>query len=160
MGLQKRDIVSGLLVLALSISLGCSKRSGQGTTPQPKAPSAKTATPAPAPAAPGATAQAAAVDTEKPVSEVQAQAQTMSVDSLRATALKYKDVIVAKQAELQKLTAKIKEIPIADALSQETKTLKTDLQNLQTSVSALKERFGVYYDTLKKKGGDLSNLTL
>jgi len=156
MGLQKRDILSCLLVLALSISLGCGKRSDQGAAPQSKGASPQTT----APASQGPSAQAAAVDTEKPVSEVQAQAETMSVDSLRATALKYKDVIVAKQAELEKLTAKIKEIPIADALGQEAKTLKTELQNIETSLQALKERFQVYYDTLKKKGGDLSNLTL
>jgi hypothetical protein len=166
MGLQKRDIVSGLLVLALSIGLGCSKKSGQGTTPQPKAPSSKTAAPAPAPQGTGtqatapATAQAAAVDATKPISEVQAQAEGMSVESLRATAVKYKDAILAKQADLDKLTAKIKDIPVTQALGQEAKTLKTDFQNLQTSVSALKERFQVYYDTLKKKGGDVSGLTL
>ena len=167
MGLQKRDIVSGLLVLALSIGLGCSKRSGQGTTPQPKAPSSKKAAPAPAPQGTGtqatapaapATAQAAAVDATKPISEVQAQAEGMSVESLKATALKYKDAILGKQTDLDKLTAKVKDIPVTQALGQEGKTLKTDLQSLQTSLSALKDRFQVYYDTLKKKGGDVSNL--
>ena len=43
---------------------------------------------------------------------------------------------------------------------QEAKTLKTELQNIETSLKALKERFQVYYDTIKEKGGDLSNLTL
>ncbi|MBN1509774.1 MAG: hypothetical protein JW955_23205 [Sedimentisphaerales bacterium] len=184
---QRRDILLGVLVLSLSMTLGCGKKSGQGTTPAPKTPSAqspgavpapkapstqeKPAAPAPAPqtpapqaAAPQPTsppslAQAAAVDTTKPLSEVQAQADTMSVDSLKATALKYKDAILGKQADLEKLGTKIKDIPITQALGQEATALKTDYQNLSTSLKDLKDRFQIYYDTLKKKGGDLSNLT-
>lgn len=158
MRLQKRDIVSGLLVLALSMGLGCSKKSGQGTTPPPKAPSSQTTAPAPAPQGTGTQAAVPAVDMAKPISEVQAQAEGMSVESLKATVFKYRDAIVAKQADLDNLTAKIKDIPVTQALSQEATTLKTDLQNLQTSVSALKQRFQVYYSTLKKKGGDVSGL--
>ncbi len=158
MGLHRRDILSGLLILALSVSLGCGKRSEQGASPE--SPGASTQEKATTPAPPAASAEAAAVDTAKPVAEVQAQAEGMSVESLKATALKYKEAILAKQAELEKLTAKIKEIPVTEALSQEAKTLKTDLQNIETSLKALKERFQVYYDTIKKKGGDLSNLTL
>jgi hypothetical protein len=183
----------GTLVLCLSITLGCGKKSGQGTAPAPKAPSAKSPSEAPAPKvpstegeatvpapAPQASAQQApapqaaapqaaapqpslaqglAVDTTKPLSEVQAQADTMSVDSLKATALEYKDAILAKQADLEKLGAKIKDIPITQALGQEATGLKTDYQNLSTSLKSLKDRFQIYYDTLKKKGGDLSNLT-
>ena len=99
------------------------------------------------------------MDTEKPVAEIQAQTETMSVDALKATAIKYKDAITAKQAEIEKVVAKIKEIPITQALGQEAKTVKTDLQNLQTSLQALKDRFQVYYEALKKKGGDVSGLT-
>jgi hypothetical protein len=141
--LQKRDVLLGLLVLSLSITLGCGKKSGQGTTPAPKA----------------TTTQTAAVDASKPIAEVQAQAETMNVESLRATALQYKDAILAKQGDLEKLAAKIKDIPITQALGQEATTVKTEFQNLQTSVKAMKDRFQVYHDTLKKKGGDVSNLT-
>lgn len=141
MRIEKRDVLSCLLVLFLSITFGCSKKEKGGT------------------AASGTGTGAVSVDTQKPIPEVQAQADTMSVESLRATALKYKEAILAKQAEIQKLADKLKEIPIADALGQEAKQLKTDVQNLETSLKALKDRFQVYYDTLKKKGGDLSGLT-
>lgn len=144
MRIEKRDVLSCLLVLFLSIAFGCSKKGDK----------------APPASAPGAAVGAVTVDTQKPIPEVQAQADTMSVDSLRATALKYKEAILAKQGEIEKLGAKLKDIPIADALGQQAKELKTDVQNLQTSVKALKDRFQVYYDTLKKKGGDLSGLTL
>lgn len=137
----KRGIVSCLLVLSLLIVVGCKKEPGEQ-----KAPAKKT------PAAP------AAVDTEKPVAEIQAQAETMSVESLKATALKYKEAILAKQANISALAAKVKEIPLTEALGDEAKKLKTDLTNLETSLKSLKDRFQVYYDTLKKKGGDLAGL--
>jgi len=142
--IEKRDVLSCLLVVLLSIALGCSKKEAGGT----------------AASGTGAGTAAVSVDVQKPVPEVQAQADTMSVENLRAMALKYKEAIVAKQAEIQKLAEKLKEIPITDALGQEAKQLKTDVQNLETSLKALKDRFQVYYDTLKKKGGDLSGLTL
>ena len=143
MRFEKRPIVSCLLIFSLSLTLGCSKKTGE------KRPTSTA----------GGGAKTASVDTEKPVSEIQAQAETMPVDNLKAVALKYKEAILAKQGEIEKLTAKIKEIPIAEALGEKAKTLKTELQNLQTSLTALKDRFQVYYDTLKKKGGDVSNLT-
>ena len=143
MRIEKRDVLSCLLVLFLSITLGCSKKEAGGT----------------ATSGTGTGTGAVSVDTQKPIPEVQAQADTMSVESLRATALKYKEAILAKQGEIAKVAAKIKEIPIAEALGQEAKTLNADLQNLETSLKALKDRFQVYYDTLKKKGGDLSGLT-
>ena len=58
-------------------------------------------------------------DEDKPLSEVRAEADTMSVDALKAAALKYKKAIAAKEAEVEKSAAKIKEIPIAEALSEE-----------------------------------------
>lgn len=144
MRFEKSDVLSCLLVLCLSITLGCGKKGGEPAAPSPTA----------------AQAQAASVDTEKPIPEIQAQTQTMNVDALKATALKYKDAIVAKQSAVEKVLAKIKEIPITEALGPEAKTLKTDALNLQTSLKALKDRFQVYYDALKKKGGDVSGLTL
>ncbi len=97
-------------------------------------------------------------DENKPISEVQAEAQKMNVEQLRQMAIAYKDALVAKQAEIDKLAAKVKEIPIADALGKEAHNLKADMDKLTTSVSALKERFNIYYDAVKAKGGNLSGL--
>lgn len=144
MKFEKRNVVSCLLIFSLFLAVGCGKKPEEGTPPSTPAPQT----------------QAVGVNIEKPVPEVQAEAKTMSVDSLKATALKYKEAILAKQGEVEKLAAKIKEIPITEALGQEAKTLKTDLQNVETSLKALKDRFQVYYDTLKEKGGDVSGLTL
>ncbi len=103
-------------------------------------------------------ADALTVDPEKPLPEVQAQAQTLSVENLKAVALKYKQAMADKEGEAQKLLTKIKELPVTQALGQEGQSLKTDLQSLQGSLKALTDRFQVYYNTLKEKGGNLSGL--
>ncbi len=151
MKFQARNIVSCLVVFSLLVVVGCKKTEEE----TPKSP-----TGAETQAQAQAQVQAVSVNVEQPVPEVQAQARTMSVENLKAAALKYKEAILAKQADLEKLAAKVKEIPIAEALGQEAKTLKTDLSNIETSLKALKDRFQVYYDTLKEKGGDLSGLAL
>jgi len=148
MRFSKLGIVCALAVASLCVSSGCSKKPGE----EQKAPGTT------APAAGTPAAAPAAVDTEKPVAEIQAAADTMTVENLKATALKYKEAIVAKQAEISAMAAKIKEIPITEALGEEAKKLKTDLTSLETTLKSLKDRFQVYYDTLKAKGGDLAGL--
>jgi len=70
----------------------------------------------------------------------------------------YKKAIVAKEGDVEKLAAQLKEIPVAEMLGEEAKGVKADMEKLQQSVSALQERFQIYYDTLKEKGGDVSGL--
>ena len=100
------------------------------------------------------------VDENKPISDVKAEADKMSVKELRSMAMKYKDAIVAKSGEAEKLTAKLKGIPVTKMLGSEAKEIKTEIEALNKSVSALKERFQVYYQKLKEKGGDSSGLEL
>jgi len=99
-------------------------------------------------------------DENKPISEVKAEAEKMDVGQLRNIAMTYKEAIVAKKTDVDKVAAKLKEIPIAKMVGEEAKQLKTDIDNLNKSVSALKERFEVYYQKLKEKGGNLSGLEL
>ena len=99
-------------------------------------------------------------DENKPMSDVKAEAETMSVEKLKAAALAYKKAIEAKKPELEKITAKLKAIPIPDALGQEAKSLKSDIDELNKSVQALRERFDVYYGKLKELKADVSDLTL
>ncbi|HEV56504.1 MAG TPA: hypothetical protein ENN87_03280 [Phycisphaerales bacterium] len=102
----------------------------------------------------------ASVDETKPIAEVKAEAEKMSVEQLKATAQSYRQAIVAKQAELEKVAAKLKDIPITDALGEEARAIKTELESLNTSVAALTERFQVYLDKLKELGADVSGLDL
>ena len=99
-------------------------------------------------------------DEAKPVSEVKAEAEQMDTGELRAMAMRYKEAVTAKKGELEKITAKLKEIPVTEMLGEEAKGLKADIDNLNKSVSALKERFDVYYQELQKKGGDTSGLQI
>jgi len=95
------------------------------------------------------------VDTTKPISEVKAEAEKMNVQQLREIALKYKNAIAEKTKEVEKLTAQIKP---TELLSNETKKIQADINNIKTSVDSLTERFKIYYNALKEKGGDTSGL--
>jgi hypothetical protein len=99
-------------------------------------------------------------DENKPMSEVKAEAEKMDSSELRAMATSYKEAITAKKGEMDKIAAKLKEIPVTEMLGEEAKGLKADIDNLNQSISALKERFDVYYDKLQEKGGDTSGLQI
>ena len=95
-------------------------------------------------------------DETKPISEVKAEAETMDVAKLKAMAEKYKEALMAKEGEVTKVMSKLKEIPLAEKIGQESEDLRAEIDGLAKSVSALKERFEVYYNKLKEKGGDVS----
>ena len=99
-------------------------------------------------------------DETKPINDVKSEAEGMSVEKLRSTAMAYKDALVAKKGEVEKVMAKLKDVPVAKIMNDEAKGLKTEIDALAGSVSALKARFQVYYDKLKEKGGDLSGLDI
>ncbi len=97
-------------------------------------------------------------DENKPISEVRAEAEKMNTDELRASAMAYKKAIEAKKGDVEKLAAQLKEIPVAEMLGEKAKGVKADMDELHQSISALQERFQIYYDKLKEKGGDISGL--
>jgi hypothetical protein len=99
-------------------------------------------------------------DENKPLSDVQADAQKMDVEQLKAMATKYKDAIVAKKADVDKVMAKMKDIPATELLGKEAQSLKQDIDALSASVKALKERFDIYYNKLVEKGADVSGLSI
>jgi hypothetical protein len=98
-------------------------------------------------------------DENKPLSDVQADAQKMDVKQLTAMATKYKDAIVAKKADAEKVMTKLKAIPITD-MGKEAQSIKQEVDALNKSVQALKERFDVYYNKLAEKGADVSGLSI
>jgi hypothetical protein len=154
----------GLCVLIAGCLLsfaGCKKKE-EPTTPGAavKTEAAKPAAPA-APAAATTTAQPAVAASETaPLADVQAEASKMNVDQLKAKAMEYKNLIMSKKATIDQLTAKLKAIPLTDQMGTEAKGLQTDIATLNKSVSALTERFQIYYNMLKEKGGDVSSLGL
>jgi hypothetical protein len=99
-------------------------------------------------------------DTEKSIADVKAEASKMNAEQLKAKAMEYKDAIVAKKAELEKVTAKLKAIPITQQMGAEAKALQTDMANLSKTLGDLTERFQVYYGKLQEIGGDVSGLEI
>jgi hypothetical protein len=99
-------------------------------------------------------------DQNVPVAQVQAEADKMNVEQLKAKAMDYKNAIVAKKAEIEKVAAKLKAIPIAQQMGTEGKALQADVANLNKAITALTERFQVYYNKLKEKGGSVSGLEI
>jgi hypothetical protein len=99
-------------------------------------------------------------DENKPVGEVKAEAEKMSIEKLKSTAMAYKEAITAKKGEVEKIASKLKDIPLTKMVGDEAKGLKADIDGLNKSISALKSRFEVYYNKLKEKGGDLSSLSI
>jgi len=164
---ERKKALSCLFVILLLAVAGCSKKSDEGesagvVSPAEKVETTDTDTPINDSPAEVKTSpvedSVAAVDVEKPISEVQAEAKTMSVENLKATALKYKEAILGQEDKIEAVSAKLKEIPMVEALGKEAQSLKTEVQDLGSTLVLLKDRFQVYYDTLKEKGGDLSGL--
>ena len=102
----------------------------------------------------------ATVDETKPLSEVKAEADKLDVEKLKAIAMDYKEAIMAREDEVKKLMDQIKEIPLAQQLTDEAKSLQTDLKELNDSLKNLTDRFQVYYDKLKEMNADLTGLEI
>jgi chromosome segregation ATPase len=107
-----------------------------------------------------ASSSGAAVSETTPIAELKAAAESMDVEKLKSMAMQYKSAIEAKTKQLEEMTAKLKEIPLTEQVGEEAKAIQAELDQLNKSVSALKERFQVYYDMLKEKGADVASLTL
>jgi len=102
---------------------------------------------------------AAGVDETKAIDQIKAEAAKMDEAALRATAEKYQKAVAAKQADLEKIVADLKDIPVTEVLGDKAKTLKDDMAKISSSVTALSERMQVYVAELKSKGGDVSAFT-
>jgi uncharacterized lipoprotein YehR (DUF1307 family) len=96
-------------------------------------------------------------DENKPISEVKAEAEKMDINQLRSMAMKYKEAIAAKESEIEMLFARLKATKMQDT---EAKKTTTELNKINQSMSALSERFQIYYNKLKEKGGDTSGLEI
>ncbi len=74
----------------------------------------------------------------------------MDVAALKDVAMKYKDAILAKQADFDAIKSKLADIPMTQKLGDEAKKLTADTQKLTESLKALKERFDVYVSAIKE----------
>ena len=130
---MRKAILTTTLLMCVLLLPGCGKETGSG--PQK-------------------------VDENKPITEIKAEAAKMDVEQLRSIAMKYKDALMARQAEIKKVTDSLAKIPLTEKLGKEAQALTADIDNLMKSVNALSERFQVYYDQIKAKGGEVEDLSL
>ena len=72
-------------------------------------------------------------DENKPIGQVKAEAEKMNVEQLRSMAVEYKNAILAKKNEVDKLTAKLNDIPVTKMLGGQAKGLKADIDSLNKS---------------------------
>ena len=100
------------------------------------------------------------VDENKSVSEIKAEAEKMSIEQLTAAAMKYKNAIMAKSAEIDSVMSGLKKVPITDMLGDDAKKFKSEIDSLSNAIAPLKERLKIYYDKIKEKGGDTSALDI
>ena len=91
-------------------------------------------------------------DTETAVADVKQEASSMSVDDLKAKAAEYQKAIQAKMEEIEPITQKLADLPLAEKMGEEAQALQEDMGNLTADISALKERLTVYLDALKEQG--------
>jgi hypothetical protein len=120
----------------------------------------ETALPAVEPAKQALTTAAAEIDLTSSLDTLKEKAKQMSIDALKATAEKYKAQILSTQGDLSTKTDLLSKIPAMDKLGPEAQALTKDIQNLTSSLTALKDRLMIYVDILKAKGVDISSFKL
>jgi peptidoglycan hydrolase CwlO-like protein len=91
------------------------------------------------------------VDADKPMDQVVAEAQKMTVNDLQNTINNYQRAIEARKADIMALEQKIKQIPVTQLLGEEAKELKADLSEITERIGKLTERLKVYANELKTK---------
>ena len=91
------------------------------------------------------------VDTSKSTAEVKAEAPTLSVDQLKAKVETYTKAIAGKETEVNTVMAKMKELDITKMASEEGKKLKTEVDQITTSLKTLQEHLKIYKDALDEK---------
>ena len=127
-------IIMFLLIACLPFASGCSKEKDSGVPPAIK------------------------VDASKSISEIEAEAEKMNVEQLKAALLKYKEVVDSKTAEIDKLAKEMMVTMVSDSSGEKTKELSAQTKKLSEAVQPLAERLEVYRKKFEEKGGDVSSL--
>lgn len=99
-------------------------------------------------------------DANKPLDQVQAEAQKMTVSDLQSTARAYADAIVAKKGDLEKVGNELKGIKITEMLGEKAKSLKDEAARIGTEMSALTQRYEVYAKKFQELGGDVAKIQI
>jgi len=90
-------------------------------------------------------------DEKMTAEQVKADAAKLDAKQLQAKIDSYKPAIDAKKAELEKVLAKLKEVPLDKMLSDDTKKIKADSEKIGNSITKLTSDMKIYADELKTK---------
>lgn len=90
------------------------------------------------------------VSEDKSIQEIIREVENMKVEQVREMAAKYKDAIISKKDELTELMEKYKQFPPSKLLSEEFNNLKSEVDGLNKSLMALKERLDIYLNKLSE----------
>ena len=99
-------------------------------------------------------------DTQKPIEEVRAEAEKMSVSDLEATAKAYAREIASKKSEADKIGSQLKGLSLQDMMGEKGKSIKDQASALGKQVSALTERYQVYAQKFQAAGGDMAKIQI
>ncbi len=99
-------------------------------------------------------------DSQKPIEEVRAEAQTMSVAQLEQKAKAYADEIASKRSEADKIKSELSSLKPTELMSEKAKDIKDRAGEVAKEVSALTQRYEIYVSQLKKAGGDISKVQI
>lgn len=105
-------------------------------------------------------AQQFQADQGKSITEIAAGAKEMAVENLRKMAEKYRDVIAEKQQHLMEMAQKYVDLPDAERMTAEGQVLKAGVNEITKGIDTLKKCFGIYYNALKEKAGNLTGLNI
>lgn len=97
-------------------------------------------------------------DTGKSIEQIQTEVQKMSVKDLESSAKAYAGEITSKKAEVEKVAAQLKQFSVKDLFSEKAKTIKDQVANIESEVSALTQRYEIYAKKYQELGGDLSRV--
>ncbi len=99
-------------------------------------------------------------DPNKPIEQIQADVQKMSVSDLEANAKVYADAILAKKGEVEKVSDQMKQLKITELMGDKAKVLRDQLSKIGTDVSALTQRYDIYAKKYQELGGDVSKIKI
>lgn len=96
-------------------------------------------------------------DPNKPIEQVKAEANKMDVKQLQNMKTAYEDALKAKKADVEKIMADLKKVPLTEMTGDKAKKMKTNIDSVNKTVMALTERMKIYADKLVEKSAGIKN---
>lgn len=99
-------------------------------------------------------------DANKPIDQVQKEAAAMSANDLQSYAEAYAKEISKQKKELEKVGEQVKSLSPKELFSDKAREIKDSLGKIEANVSNLTQRYQVYADKFREKGGDLNKIQI